>query len=501
MSTYVLALDQGTTSSRAILFNQNSEPVAFAQQEFQQYFPQPGWVEHNPVEIWQSQLDVCKRVIAKARISAKTIAAIGITNQRETSIIWNKKNGKPLGNAIVWQDRRTSDFIDQLKQDSYERQFQLKTGLLLDSYFSAGKLVWLLENVAGARTMAERGNLVFGTVDSWLAFNLTGGQEHITDVSNASRTQLYNIHQRCWDDEILQLLNIPHSVLPAVKSSSEIYAETDSDLFGGPIPIAGIAGDQQAALYGQACFQPGQAKSTFGTGCFLMLNTGQSPLDSQNKLLTTIAWQSTKSLDYALEGSVFMAGAIVQWLRDELHILKTAAEIEPLASTVKNNGGVCFVPAFTGLGAPHWDQSARGALLGLTRGSNAGHIARAALEAIALQVFDVVDAIRKDGKQLTELRVDGGAANNDLLMQIQADLLGIPVIRPMVTETTALGAAYLAGVATGYWSDQSEIVDLWREDKRFEPTMPEEDRQRLLDMWYGGVERSKYWDTVNNQSC
>jgi glycerol kinase len=494
MSQYVLALDQGTTSSRAILFDHAGAVAAVAQQEFKQHYPQPGWVEHDPLEIWNTQSEVMRRACKQAKVAAKDIAAIGITNQRETTVVWDRKTGKPLCNAIVWQDRRTAGFIDKLKKKGLADFFQRKTGLVLDAYFSGSKLAWILDNVKDARKRAEKGELCFGTIDSWLVYKLTGGRAHLTDVSNASRTLLFNIRELEWDEEILRRLDIPPSLLPAVKSSSEIYAETDPEHLGGAVPIAGIAGDQQAATFGQACFGSGQAKNTYGTGCFMMLNTGAKAIASRNKLLTTIGWQQAGELAYALEGSVFIGGAVVQWLRDGLGIIKSSAEVEALARSVADNGGVYLVPAFAGLGAPHWDQYARGAILGLTRGSGAGHIARAALESIVFQVADIMQAMSRDSRiKLQELRVDGGASNNDLLMQMQADILGVPVVRPQVTETTALGAAYLAGLAAGFWPDKETIARQWKADKRFEPKMDKDQRAELLGNWRKAVERAKDW--------
>jgi glycerol kinase len=494
MPEFVLALDQGTTSSRAILFDREGAVAGIAQREFRQHFPKPGWVEHDPLEIWNTQLEVMRQVCAEAKVGASAIAAIGITNQRETTVVWDRGTGEPLCNAIVWQDRRTSGYIDKLKRKGLSGFFQRRTGLVLDAYFSGSKLAWILDNVKGARKRAERGELAFGTIDSWLVYKLTGGRTHVTDVSNASRTLLFNIHDLEWDAEILRRLNIPPSLLPEVKSSSEIYAETERELLGASLPIAGIAGDQQAATFGQACFESGLAKNTYGTGCFLVMNTGRKAIVSRNRLLTTIAWRQADQLSYALEGSVFIGGAVVQWLRDGLGIIKSSGEIEALARGAPDNGGVYLVPAFTGLGAPHWDQYARGAILGLTRGSNAGHIARAALESIAFQVADIVQAMRKDSRiTLRELRVDGGATKNALLMQIQADLLGIPVVRPRVTETTALGAACLAGLATGFWPDRDTIARQWRVDKRFEPQMSKDRREELLKSWHKAVARAKDW--------
>jgi glycerol kinase len=489
----ILALDQGTTSSRAILFNERGLPVASAQKEFPQAYPQSAWVEHNPNDIWGSQSGVAAEVLAKANITPQDIKAIGITNQRETTLVWNKKTGEPIYNAIVWQDRRTAKFIDELKTQGLADLFQQKTGLVLDAYFSGSKVRWLLDNVAGARQQAEAGELAFGTVDTWLVYKLTGGRVHVTDVSNASRTLMFNIHSLSWDEELLQILQIPSAMLPEVRSSSEVYGESERGILGGHIPIAGIAGDQQAATFGQACFSKGQAKNTYGTGCFLMLNTGESATTSHNKLLTTVAWKETTT-NYALEGSIFMAGAIIQWLRDGLGIIRHSEDVEKLARSVQDNGGVYLVPAFAGLGAPHWDQYARGTIIGLTRGSNAAHIARAALEAIAYQVCDVVKAMEADsGFPLSELRVDGGAARNDLLMQFQADMLGVPVVRPKVTETTALGAAYLAGLAVGFYPDRDTIAKQWSVDEHFEPRLDAGQREGRLHDWRRALERAKAW--------
>jgi glycerol kinase len=492
---YVLALDQGTTSSRAILFGQDGGIVAVAQKEFTQIFPQPGWVEHDAEEIWSTQIGVVHEALARAGLRADDVAAIGITNQRETTVIWDRATGKPIHNAIVWQDRRTAGTCDQLRADGHVETFQQKTGLLLDAYFSGTKVKWLLDHVEGARERAERGELAFGTIDSWLVWNLTGGALHLTDATNASRTLLYNIHTGDWDGELLALLDVPRSVLPEVRASSEVYGETSPGLFGDQIRVAGIAGDQQAALFGQACLKPGMAKNTYGTGCFMLLNTGTEAVPSTNQLLTTVAWKRGERTDYALEGSIFVAGAVVQWLRDGLGIIRTAPDVEALAATVPDNGGVYLVPAFVGLGAPHWDSYARGAMLGLTRGSTAGHIARAALESIAYQTADVLDAMQQDaGLRLSELRVDGGAASNNLLMQFQADILGVPVVRPRITETTALGAAYLAGLAVGYWKDEEELAAQWGVEQRFEPQMAEEQRASLLAGWRRAVERSLKWE-------
>ena len=466
----ILALDQGTTSSRAILFDHAGGIVAVAQKEFPQRFPKPGWVEHDPVDIWSTQLGVAAEVLQKANMSADDIAAIGITNQRETTIVWDRETGQPVCNAIVWQDRRTASLCDALRTRKLDRLIRRKTGLVVDAYFSATKLQWILQHVKGARARAKAGRLAFGTVDSWLVWNLTGGRVHVTDASNASRTMLYDIRTGEWDDALLEIFGVPRSMLPEVRSSSEVYGHTA--LLGGSIPIAGIAGDQQAALFGQVCTKPGMVKNTYGTGCFMLMNTGTKPIASKHNLLTTVAWRIGQRTEYALEGSIFIAGAVVQWLRDGLGIIRSASEVEPLAASVPDTHGVYLVPAFAGLGAPHWDQYARGVLVGLTRGTTRAHVARAALEGIALQVMDVLKAMEADaGIRLKELRVDGGAAANNLLMQLQADLLNVPVVRPNVTETTALGAAYLAGLAVGFWKGQADIARQWQADRRFTPDM------------------------------
>ena len=488
--SYILALDQGTTSSRAVLLGQDGRVHGQAQTPFRQIFPQPGWVEHDPVEIWSSQFGVAMEVLAQADVKASAVAAIGITNQRETAIIWDRKTGEPIHNAIVWQDRRTAGFCDRLREQGSEPMIQQKTGLVIDAYFSASKICWLLDNVAGARERASRGDLAFGTVDSWLIWKLTGGTRHVTDVTNASRTMLFNLHTGQWDEELLALLNVPRSLLPEVVGSSEVCGKTSGVL--ADIPIAGIAGDQQAALFGQMCMQPGMVKCTYGTGSFMLLNTGEKPMASRNRLLTTIAWRINGRTSYALEGSVFIAGAVVQWLRDELQIIRNAAEIEELAASVPDTAGVYFVPAFSGLGAPHWDQYARGTIGGLTRGANRAHIARAALEGIAFQVADIIDAMETDsGVVLKELRVDGGAARNNLLMQIQADLLGVPVTRPSNPETTVLGATYLAGLAVGYWPDQETIAKQWQADRRFTPAIDENERKARHAGWSQALARAR----------
>ena len=491
----ILALDQGTTSSRAIIFDHQGRILTVAQREFQQIYPRPGWVEHDPKEIWSTQAGVAAEAVARAGMRSEDVAAIGITNQRETAIVWDRATGDPIHNAIVWQDRRTAGHCDRLKEEGHEALIREKTGLVIDAYFSATKVAWMLDNVEGARERAERGELAFGTVDSWLIWNLTGGRTHVTDVTNACRTMLYNIHTCDWDEELLQLLGVPRSMLPEVRSSSEVYASTSGELFAREIPIAGIAGDQQAALFGQMCTEEGMAKNTYGTGCFMLLNTGTEAVPSKNKLVTTIAWQLGDRVEYALEGSIFVAGAVVQWLRDGLRIIRSAAEVEELARSVEDNGGVYLVPAFTGLGAPHWDQYARGSISGLTRGATAGHLARAALEGIAYQVADVLRAMEADsGIAASELRVDGGAAANDLLMQFQSDLLQIPVVRPKTLETTALGAAYLAGLAVGYWSGIDEIRSQWETDRRFEPAMEPERVQQLRAGWERALDRARGWE-------
>ena len=491
MKEYILALDQGTSSSRAILFDKAGQPKAVSQKEFTQIFPKPGWVEHNPKEIWSSQASVIAETISAEGINGSNIAAIGITNQRETTIVWDAESGEPIYNAIVWQDRRTSAYCDTLKKDGRADLIRSKTGLIIDAYFSATKIRWILENVPGARRKAEEGRLRFGTVDTWLIWKLTRGEVHVTDVSNASRTMLFNIHTLDWDDELLRLFGVPKSMLPQIKSSSEIYGKTKGTLFAYEVPIAGIAGDQQAALFGQMCTEPGSVKNTYGTGCFMLMNSGERPIMSANKLLTTVAWKIGDKVTYALEGSIFVAGSVIQWLRDGLGIIRTSSEAEPLAASVPDNGGVYFVPALTGLGAPYWDQYATGTLFGITRGTKAGHIVRAALEGIAFQTMDIVNAMQKDaGITLKELKVDGGASRNNLLMQFQADILGTSVIRPQVTETTALGAAYLAGLATGYWESIEEIRSLWAIDKEFTPSSSDDEVKRLKDGWKNAVGRT-----------
>ena len=490
----ILALDQGTTSSRAIAFGRDGRILSTAQQEFRQIFPQPGWVEHDALEIWRTQRDVASQAIAAAALPPSGIGAIGITNQRETTVLWERATGRPVANAIVWQDRRTASRCDALRQAGHEALFARKTGLLLDAYFSGTKLAWLLDNVAGARARAERGELAFGTIDSWLAWQLSNGAAHVTDASNASRTLLFNIHTLDWDDELLRILDVPRAVLPRVVASSGKVASTACEGLPGGIPIAGIAGDQQAALFGQACYRAGMAKNTYGTGCFLLMNTGARPAASRNRLLATVAWKRGGSTAYALEGSVFIAGAAIQWLRDGLGIIERSSDVEALAASVPDSGGAFFVPALSGLGAPYWDPRARGTLVGITRGTNRAHIARAALEAIAFQSAELIEAMAADsGIALKELRVDGGATANNLLMQMQADLLGVPVVRPKVTETTALGAAYLAGLACGFWKDEAEIASLWSRDRVFEPMLSRAAAAERLGEWKRAVERSRDW--------
>jgi glycerol kinase len=490
---YLLALDQGTTSSRAIVIDQQGKVVAVAQKEFTQIFPQPGWVEHDPKEIWASQMGVAADALSRAGASTKDVAAIGITNQRETTVVWDRKTGEAIHNAIVWQDRRTAPFCDRLRAAGHEKMIQDKSGLVIDAYFSGTKVNWLLDNVPGARERANRGELAFGTIDTWLIWNLTGGAVHVTDVSNASRTLFLNLHTCAWDDELLSVLNVPRSVLPEVHSSSEVYGTAKGTLEG--IPIAGIAGDQQSALFGQACLKPGMAKNTYGTGSFMLLNTGNEPVPSKNRLLTTVAWRvGQEKTEYALEGSVFITGAVVQWLRDGLKIINSSPDVEQLAASVPDNGGVYLVPAFVGLGAPHWDAYARGTIVGLTRGSNIGHIARAALEGIAYQVADVLLAMEADsGVKLAELRVDGGAAGNNLLMQFQADVLGIPVVRTANPEATAFGSAYLAGLAVDFYKSTDEIVAQWASDRTFEPKMSADQRGKLQAEWQKALGRAKGW--------
>ncbi|MBI4664502.1 MAG: glycerol kinase GlpK [Verrucomicrobia bacterium] len=490
---YILALDQGTTSSRAILFDRAGSIKAVAQKEFPQIFPRPGWVEHNPNDIWSTQAGVAVEALANAGITARDVAAIGITNQRETTVVWDRKTGKPICHAIVWQDRRTAALCDRLKSKGLESLIRKRTGLVIDAYFSGTKLQWILQHVPGAREKARSGSLAFGTVDSWLIWNLTAGKRHVTDVSNASRTMLFNIKTGDWDDELLEVFGVPRSLLPEVRSSSEVYGH--AALLTEQVPIAGIAGDQQAALFGQACAKPGMVKNTYGTGCFMLMHTGAKLVPSKNNLLTTVAWKLNGRTEYALEGSIFIAGAVVQWLRDGLGIIRSSSEVETLAAQVPDTGGVYLVPAFAGLGAPHWDQYARGTMVGITRGTNARHLARAALEGIAFQVRDVLTAMQSDsGIRLKELRVDGGAARNNLLMQFQADMLGVPVVRPRVSETTALGAAYLAGLAVGFWRNQAEIAGQWMSDQKFLPRMKSSVRLKLAAGWTKALQRAKAWE-------
>ncbi len=492
---FVLALDQGTTSSRAILFDHAGSIHAVAQREFTQHYPRPGWVEHDPHEIWQSQWDVARDVISQNGLTARDIAAIGITNQRETTLVWDRSTGEPIHNAIVWQDRRTSDQCDVLHHQGHADSVQRKTGLIIDPYFCATKLQWILDHVPGSRQRAERGELAFGTVDTWLLWNLTAGQLHVTDVTNASRTMLLNIHTLDWDDDLLRLFSIPREMLPQVLPSSHLYGETAAAIFGSPVRLGGAAGDQQSALFGQNCTRHGMAKNTYGTGCFMLMNIGSEPKASKCKLLTTVACSTDEKPQYALEGSVFIAGAAVQWLRDGLGIIESAAEVESLAASVVDSDGVYLVPAFAGLGAPHWDSRARGVLVGLTRGTNRAHIARAALEGIAFQVADVLDVMKLDaGIPIAELRVDGGAAANDLLMQFQADIMQVPVVRPEVIETTALGAAYLAGLSSGFWNGTDEIEDVWKSSRVFEPNMPADEVDRRRARWTDALSRTRNWD-------
>lgn len=498
MKKYILTLDQGTTSSRAILFNNEGKIASIAQKEFTQFYPKPGWVEHDPMEIWSSQASVITEAVLKENLSADEIAAIGITNQRETTIVWDRQTGRPVYNAIVWQDRRTSEKCDELKQQGLDKSIREKTGLVLDAYFSATKIQWILNNVEGAREKAERGELAFGTVDTWLIWNLTGGQLHVTDVTNASRTMIFNINTLEWDDELLNIFQIPKNMLPQVKSSSEVYGETSGQLLGTKVPIAGIAGDQQAALFGHICVKPGMVKNTYGTGCFMLMNIGDKPVLSKNNLITTIAWKIGDKVQYAFEGSIFIAGAVVQWLRDELRIISSAAEIETLASEVEDSGGVYMVPAFAGLGAPYWNQYARGTIFGITRGTNRSHFCRAALEGIAFQVMEVLKAMESDsGIEIKELRVDGGATQNNLLLQFQADILKAAVVRPEVTEVTAIGAAYLAGLAVGFWDNVDQIQKQWQVNKRFEPAS--ENREELINGWFRAIKAVNEWTKTENK--
>jgi len=498
MKNFILALDQGTTSSRAIVFDRHGKALSIAQKEFTQYYPQAAWVEHNPEEIWSTQAGVAVEAITKAGIESTNITAIGITNQRETTVVWNKKTGKPIYNAIVWQDRRTADFCDQLKEMGLSQQIMDKTGLVIDAYFSATKIKWILDHVKGARKLADEGKLAFGTIDTWLVWNLTRGKLHITDVSNASRTMLFDIHTLTWDEELLRIFDIPASMLPEVRSSSEIYGYTAGHL-GPGIPISGIAGDQQAALFGQMCIEPGMVKNTYGTGCFMVMNIGNKPIVSKNNLLTTVAWKIGDQTTYALEGSIFIAGAVVQWLRDGLGIIKKSVDIEKLAAKVKDSDGIYFVPAFAGMGAPHWNRHARGTLFGITRGSTAAHIARAGLDSIAYQTFDVLQAMQNDSDiEICELRVDGGATVNNQLMQFQSDLLQKQVVRPKYTETTALGAAYLAGLAVNYWSDMNELRQHWQMGRTFSPVMEPESIALMIKGWHRAINASHAWADDSN---
>jgi glycerol kinase len=499
MQEYILALDQGTTSSRAIIFDHDGKVIATAQKEFTQFFPKPGWVEHDPNEIWAGQLAVAVEVTVKAGLSGANIKAIGITNQRETTIVWNRKTGEPVCNALVWQDRRTADFCEELKQNGHSDAIREKTGLIIDAYFSGSKIKWILDHVAGAREQAEAGELAFGTVDSWLVWKFTNGQVHATDVTNAGRTMLFNIRTQQWDEDLLSLFNIPKSMLPEVKQCSEIYGETSGNVFAHKIPIAGIAGDQHAALFGQMCIDKAMVKNTYGTGCFMLMNIGQEFIQSKNNLLTTIAWKINNEITYAFEGSIFIGGAVVQWLRDGLGIIKTSADVEALATSVNDTAGVYFVPAFAGLGAPYWDSEARGAIVGLTRGATAAHISRAALESIAYQTMDVLKAMEADaGMSIKELRVDGGATANNLLMQMQSDVLNCKVIRPSVVETTALGVAYMAGLAVGYWKNIAEIQQLWAVETTFTPKDNLEDVKTGIDGWKRAVRTAQCWSNTDN---
>ncbi|EMY82548.1 glycerol kinase GlpK [Psychroflexus gondwanensis ACAM 44] len=494
MEKYILALDQGTTSSRAIVFNKKGEIYSVAQKEFTQYFPKPGWVEHDPLEIWSKQAGVAAEATTKKGLNGKNIAAIGITNQRETVVIWDKHTGDPIYNAIVWQDKRTSDYCDQLKADGKEKMIQEKTGLVIDSYFSGTKIKWILDNVEGAREKAKAGDLILGTMDSWLIWNFTKGELHVTDVTNASRTMLFNIHTMDWDDDLLELFDIPKSMLPEVKDSSEVYGHTKTTVFASKIPIAGIAGDQMAALFGQMCTEKGMVKSTYGTGCFMLMNIGDKPIISKNKLLTTVAWRINGKTEYALEGSIFIGGAVVQWLRDGLGIIKKSRDIESLATSVESTDGVYFLPAFAGIGAPYWDQEAKGTMFGITRGTTDAHIARASLEAIAYQTMDILKAMEADSEiDIEELRVDGGATVNDMLMQFQSDVLNTTTVRPKVIETTALGAAYLAGLAVGFWKDMEEIQSIWKEDVKFQPTKDQDKIQEGIKGWYRAINALQSW--------
>ena len=494
MTEYVLALDQGTTSSRAVVFDKQGTIVSVSQKEFTQIFPKPGWVEHDPIEIWSTQAGMAAEAVTKKGLKGEQIAAIGITNQRETAVVWDRKTSEPIYNAIVWQDKRTSDYCDELKKAGKSDMIREKTGLVIDSYFSATKVKWIWDNVEGAREKAQAGELAFGTIDSWLIWKMTQGELHITDVTNASRSLIFNINTMDWDPDLLDLFGIPKSMLPQVKQSSEVYGHTSPNFFAHKIPIAGIAGDQQAALFGQMCTQKGMVKNTYGTGCFMLMNIGNEPTKSNNNLLTTVAWKINGKTTYALEGSIFIAGAVVQWLRDSLKIIKNSADVEPLAGTVENSDGVYFVPAFAGLGAPHWNQKAQGTLFGLTRGSTDAHIARAALDSIAYQTMDILKAMEKDsGISIKELRVDGGATVNNLLMQFQADVLNTKTIRPKIVETTVMGAAYLAGLAVGFWKNQEEIQDIWQTDVEFQPTNEREAISHGIVGWYRAIKALEYW--------
>tara|TARA_R110002051_G_scaffold324920_1_gene424603 strand:+ start:22450 stop:23943 length:1494 start_codon:yes stop_codon:yes gene_type:complete len=494
MGKYILALDQGTTSSRAIVFDKQGNIISIAQKEFTQYFPKPGWVEHDPTEIWSTQTGVAAEAIAKKGLNAENIAGIGITNQRETVLVWDKNTGKPVYNAIVWQDKRTANYCDELKKQGKNNLIREKTGLVIDAYFSGTKVKWILDHVEGAREKAEAGDLILGTIDTWLVWNFTKGEQHITDVTNASRTMMFNINTMDWDDELLKLLTIPKSMLPKVKASSEVYGHTSSTFYDTKIPIAGIAGDQQAALFGQMCTKPGMVKNTYGTGCFMLMNIGDKPVVSKNNLLTTVAWKINGKTTYAFEGSIFIAGAVVQWLRDSLKIIRNSADVEKLASSVESSEGVYFVPAFAGLGAPHWNQKAQGTIFGLTRGSTDAHIARAALEAIAYQTMDILKAMEADAEiSIKELRVDGGATINNMLMQFQADVLNTETVRPKIVETTAMGAAFLAGLAVGYWESPEEIEQIWQTDKRFKPTEERAIIDQEIKGWYKAIRALEYW--------
>ncbi len=500
MGKYILSLDQGTTSSRAVVFDKKGNIVSMAQKEFTQHFPKPGWVEHDPQEIWSTQAGIAAEAIATKGLETKNIAAIGITNQRETVVVWDKNTGKPVYNAIVWQDKRTSEYCDQLKKEGKSELIKSKTGLVIDSYFSGTKVKWILDNVEGARAKAESGDLIMGTIDTWLVWNFTKGEQHITDVTNASRTLLFNINSMEWDDELLELLTIPKSMLPKVKQSSEIYGYTTSMFHDAKIPIAGIAGDQQAALFGQMCTNPGMVKNTYGTGCFMLMNIGKKPIVSKNNLLTTVAWKINGETTYALEGSVFIAGAVVQWLRDSLKIIRNSSDVEALASSIESSEGVYFVPAFAGLGAPYWNQHAKGTLFGLTRGSTDAHIARSSLESIAFQTMDILKAMEADaGISIKELRVDGGATINNMLMQFQADVLNTITIRPKIIETTAMGAAFLAGLAVGYWKNAEEIEKIWKTDKTFNPKKDRTEVEKNIKGWYRAIDALEYWTNNNSK--